>query len=172
MYPTPIKVTRVRQFLGLASYYCRLVPGFAQIAYPFHVLTKKGVPFCWTTVCETAFCQLKELLCQVPVLAYLQFDPDECFVLKTDSSGAGLGAVLSQKQAVDYLHPVAYVSRSLQPNERTIAYQNLKLSHLCGLLNTFQRISQATNVLPLLTTLPVYPFSILHTHLLNLHTGP
>ena len=70
MYPTPTDVTTVRQFLGLASYCRRFVPGFARIASPLHVLTKKGVPFCWTTACEAAFCQLKELLCQAPVLAY------------------------------------------------------------------------------------------------------
>ena len=39
----------VRQFLGLASFYRRFVPGFARIASPLHELTKKEVPFKWTT---------------------------------------------------------------------------------------------------------------------------
>ena len=138
MYPTPTDVTRVRQFLGLASYYRRFVPGFARIASPLHALTKKGVPFCWTTACEAAFCQLKELLCQAPVLAYPQFGPDKNFVLETDASGAGLGAVLSQKQADGYLHPVAYASRSLQPNEKNYCISELETLALVWAVKHFQ----------------------------------
>ena len=138
MYPTPTDVTRVRQFLGLASYYRRFVPGFAWIASPLHALTKKGVPFCWTTACEAAFCQLKELLCQAPVLAYPQFGPDKNFVLETDASGAGLGAVLSQKQADGYLHPVAYASRYLQPNEKNYCISELETLALVWAVKNFR----------------------------------
>ena len=61
LFPTPRDVTTIRQFVGLASYYRRFVPGFAKIAAPLHALTKKDVPFEWTSECETAFCKLKEL---------------------------------------------------------------------------------------------------------------
>ena len=43
-FPTPSDPTKVRQFLGLASYYRRFVPGFAKVAAPLHYLTKKDVP--------------------------------------------------------------------------------------------------------------------------------
>jgi len=43
-FPIPTNVTRVRQFVGLAYYYRRFLPGFAHIANPLHALTKKGVP--------------------------------------------------------------------------------------------------------------------------------
>ena len=41
-FPVPQSVTEVHQFMGLASYYCRFVKGFALIAQPLHALTWKG----------------------------------------------------------------------------------------------------------------------------------
>ena len=76
------------QFVGLASYYRRFVPGFAKIATPLHYLTKKDVPFEWTPECEAAFCKLKELLVTAPVLAYPRFGPEREFTLETDASGS------------------------------------------------------------------------------------
>ena len=51
-----------------------------------------------------------------PVLAYPDFDRD--FVLKTDASYVGLGAVLSQRQDNGKLHPLSYASRALSPAEK------------------------------------------------------
>jgi hypothetical protein len=44
-YPTPINVREVRAFLGLASFYRRLVPNFAQIAKHLTTLTRKDQKF-------------------------------------------------------------------------------------------------------------------------------
>ena len=43
-----------------------------------------------------AFDRLKELLCSAPLLAYPQFGGDHYFIIETDASLAGLGAVLAQ----------------------------------------------------------------------------
>ena len=94
-FPTPTDVTKVRQFLGLASYYQRFM---AIIAKPLHDLTKKGVTFHWSSQCEEAFTQIKHLLCSAPVLAYPAFGSGKTFILETDASIEGLGAVLSQTQ--------------------------------------------------------------------------
>jgi len=40
-YPTPTNVTEVRAFLGLASFYRRLLPNFAQIAKPLTTLIER-----------------------------------------------------------------------------------------------------------------------------------
>ena len=86
-FPVPCDVTAVRQFIGLASYYRRFVPGFASIAAPLRALTKKNAVFTWTPECQTAFDRLKDLLVTAPVLAFPRFGPDAEFTLETDASG-------------------------------------------------------------------------------------
>ena len=115
-YTTPRSVKEVRQFLGLASYYRRFVKGFAKIAQPLHALTQKGAPFVWTPECQEAFTQLQQRLIESPVLEYPDFAKD--FTLETDASAMELGAVLSQRGTDGNLHPVAYASRALAPQEK------------------------------------------------------
>ena len=100
-FPVPHEVTQVRQFLGLASYYRRFVPKFAKIAAP---LQKKHT-FESSSEC---FNQLKEVLTSSPVLVFPKFRPGCEFVLETDTSYVGLGAVLSQQKDDGKVHPIAY----------------------------------------------------------------
>ena len=125
-FPTPTDPTSVRSFVGLASYYRRFVPQFASVAAPLHRLTKKDVAFEWSPECEAAFCKLKSLLTEAPVLVYPRFGKGEHFLLETDASGVGLGAVLSQQQSDGRYHPIAYASRSLQPSEKNYAISELE----------------------------------------------
>ena len=125
-FPVPCDVTQVRQFLGLASYYRRFVPQFAKIAAPIHGLLKKENAFAWTSECEVAFRKLKEALTSAPVLVYPKFGPEHEFVLETDASYVGLGAVLSQLQNDGKMHPIAYASRSLDPHEKNYAVTELE----------------------------------------------
>ena len=108
---------QVRAFLGLAGYYRKFIPNFSEIATPLTNATKKGNPdnVCWTDECEDAFCQLKTKLTSKPVLAIA--DPGQQFVLRTDASEKGLGAVLLQDRK-GQLMPVAYASKKLLNAER------------------------------------------------------
>ena len=45
----PTSVTEIRSFLGLADYYRKFIHDFSRIATPLTQLTKKGVPFVWST---------------------------------------------------------------------------------------------------------------------------
>ena len=113
-WPCPSDVTEVRRFLGLASYYRRYIHQFSYIAAPLHNLTQKQVEFVWTPECQTAFSTLKEKLTQAPILVYPRFDSHAPqFVLQTDASSVGVGAVLEQGGKV-----VAYASRALSKAER------------------------------------------------------
>ena len=59
-WPIPAKVSDVRSFLGLASYYCRFIEDFAEIAAPFyHLIAKSTEGFWWSAECDTAFHTLK-----------------------------------------------------------------------------------------------------------------
>ena len=113
-YKRPVTKRDVRAFLGLAGYYRRFVPGFAELTARISDLTRKEEP---TKVIWTAedFQKLKTLMCNKPIL----YCPDESkeFLLQSDASGRGIGAVLSQTTAEGVERPVAFFSRKLQPRE-------------------------------------------------------
>ena len=123
-FPVPQNLKQLRQFLGLASYYRRFVADFSKLAQPLHRLTRKDASFEWDSVCQNAFELLKQKLIEAPVLAYPSFDKD--FTLETDASALGLGAILSQVQADGRLHPVAYASRALSPQEANYSITELE----------------------------------------------
>ena len=115
-WPRPTTASEIKSFLGLCSYYRRFVPLFAEIAHPLHQLATV-VPFKWTEEAEEAFQKLKLALTNPPVLAYP--DPSSSFILDTDASAAGIGAVLSQEHPTDKQERVvAYFSRALTTAER------------------------------------------------------
>jgi hypothetical protein len=60
-WPTPKNVRDVQSFLGLANYYRRVIPGYAQIATGLYRFTRKGETFIWDQKAEEAFQNLKEL---------------------------------------------------------------------------------------------------------------
>ena len=59
-----------------------------------------------------------------PRLAYPQFGND--FLLETDTSGVGLGAVLSQEQSNGTIWPIAFASHTLQIHERNYVIYELE----------------------------------------------
>ena len=61
-YPAPTDINEARSFLGLASYYRRFVPEFAQIAALLHNLLEKEAHYYWSPESQQAFEQLKQLL--------------------------------------------------------------------------------------------------------------
>ena len=143
-WPVPQTETDLRSFLGLARYYRRYVPNFAQVAAPLHGLLtstrkRKGkqhpksnpgenISKVWDEKCQLSFDKLKHLLTSAPVLGYPNFLLP--FVLEIDASFLGLGAVLSQDQANGKV-VICYVSRGLRPSERNYdRYSSMKLELL------------------------------------------
>lgn len=136
----PRHATELRSFLGFASYYRRFVEGFAKVAAPLHKLVaevagtqgkrrhKQDLGPSWTPQCEESFEALKTKLVSAPVLAYADFSRP--FILETDASHGGLGAVLSQ-ELEGKVRPIAYASRGLRPTERNMTnYSSMKLEFL------------------------------------------
>ena len=111
----PTNVRDVRGFVGLCSYYRRFIEGFSTIAKPLHRLTEKGREFRWTEECENAFCELKRRLTTAPILSYPTREGP--FVLDTDASEQGVGAVLSQIQNGEE-RVIGYYSRTMTKPER------------------------------------------------------
>ena len=73
-----------------------------------------------------AFKALKQACMNSPVLAFADYTND--FLLETDASREGLGAVLSQKQEDGWFHLVAYGSHALTSHEKN--YHSTKVEFL------------------------------------------
>ncbi len=118
--PRPTTKTQVQAFLGLAGYYRCFIPNFSSLAASLTDLTRKGQPekVQWSSASEEAFQRIKEALTSEPVLRAPDFSCP--FLLQTDASDMGLGAVLSQIQEGEE-HPLLYISRKLTPAERNYA---------------------------------------------------
>lgn len=115
-FPTPSSLKEVQRFLGMAGWYHRFVPGFSKVAEPLNTLKKKGVKFRWTEECQGAFDTLKRFLTSSPVLGHPNFDLH--FIVYTDASETGIGAVLTQQTGPGCEEVLAYASRTLNNAER------------------------------------------------------
>ena len=120
-FPTPKTKKQVRTFLGLSGYYHQFIQNYASLAAPLFDLTRKSLPkqVRWTDKCQEAFVKLKDCLCKAPVLNNPDFS--RSFVLQTDASDQGIGAVLSQVDEADQEHPVAFYSRKFLVREERYA---------------------------------------------------
>ena len=93
-FAPPKNVKNVQSFLGLANYYRKFIPNFAEKAEPIINLTRKETQFQWSNKCEREFKILKKALTSAPVLIFPDY-ADE-FLLTTYASGIAIGAVLSK----------------------------------------------------------------------------
>ena len=119
----PKSAKEIKQFLGLAGYYCKFVPRFLDLLRPLIRLTQKDALFKWTKECQAVFQMLKDALCEYPILWYL--DPAKPYMLFTDASKyAWAGVLIQPYDEIDELtpsptgkkvtrtvnHPITYVS--------------------------------------------------------------
>ncbi|GBO17949.1 Retrovirus-related Pol polyprotein from transposon 297, partial [Araneus ventricosus] len=88
---------------------------FSAIARPLHKLTEARLNFNWTEECEKSFNILKQAFITSPILTYPRTDKE--FILDTDASNEGIGAVLSQKIGNEEC-VIAYFSKTLGKPER------------------------------------------------------
>jgi hypothetical protein len=109
-WQTPQSLRDIQSFLGFANFYRRFIFGFSKICRPLTESTKGDKKdWRWTSEIEKAFVNLKECFTTVPILTH--FNPKRQCIVETDATDFVLGAVLSQKEDDDMLHPIAYHSR-------------------------------------------------------------
>ena len=118
----PQTYTEIRAFLSLIGHYRQFIRGFARITQPLNEhlagegASRKLEQVSLSEEALEAFWALKQACMNNPVLAFVDYAKD--FLLKTDASKEGLGAVLSQKQEDGWFHPVAYGSWALNMHEK------------------------------------------------------
>ncbi|GBG86399.1 hypothetical protein CBR_g41395 [Chara braunii] len=109
-WPRPQSVTEMRSFLGMTGYYRTFVKNYSIVATPLTDLTRLDTPWEWTDKCEAAFRHLKYALTHYEVLKLP--DPDKPFIVTTDASPYGIGAVLAQQEG-SKLRPVENMSKKM-----------------------------------------------------------
>ncbi|ETN83732.1 integrase core domain protein [Necator americanus] len=121
-YPRPNNLPELRTFLGMTGYYRKFILRYAQTAKPLYELTSTKVKFEWNSQHERAFITLKELLTHAPVLAQPNIEKarngSRPFIIYTDASKVGIGAVLAQEQDDGFLHPLYFASKPLSRAEQ------------------------------------------------------
>ena len=128
----PAMYTQVRKFLGTTGYFCHFIKGYARITKPLNDLLQgensklKSHPVGLLPDALAAFQELKMKFLTAPVLAFADFKKP--FLLETNASIEGLGAVLSQEQEDGRYHLVAYTSHGLKGGK--LKYHSSKLEFL------------------------------------------
>ena len=125
--PSPSKIEKVkgikepknkmdiRSFTMLCSYYRKFIKNFSKIAKPMTELLKKDKEFIWGEKQQKSFEELKNKLVNYPILQHPNYEKE--FLVITDASGIGLGAILVQKDEKGREYVVSYASRSLRGAE-------------------------------------------------------
>ena len=113
----PTTKKQVRSFLGLIGYYRNFIANFSAISAPLSDLTRKGQPnkVRWNEEQEVAFTSLIKKLSHSPILCLPCFDKP--FIVRTDASDSGIGAVLLQEHD-SCKRPISYASKKLLDREK------------------------------------------------------
>ena len=120
----------IHAFLGLVGHYRQFIKGCTWIAQLLNEhlarekASRKSEQVFLSEDALEAFQAFKQGCMSSPVLAFADYTKD--FLLKTDASKEGLGAVLSQKQADRHYCPVAYDSWALTAHEKNCHSTKLK----------------------------------------------
>ena len=154
---TPGTVGELRKLLGFLGYYRRYIQDFSRVAKPLYDLvtispenrekskqqtsqkskaksTKRGAeqvpskqPITWTNEHQHIMNSILDRLMKPPVMAFPDFSLP--FILHTDASNEGLGAILYQRQQ-GKLRAISYGSRTLTPAEKNYNLHSGKLEFL------------------------------------------
>ena len=128
---------QLRSFLGLTNFYRAYIQDYATLVQPLTELTKKKSRMEeWGSEQDESFKELKDRLSNKPVLKLADLEKE--FVVRSDASGVGIGAVLLQEHD-DILFPVMYASRKLLPREQAYTATERECLAIVFAVQKFQR---------------------------------
>ena len=135
----PQDIKEIRQFVGLCSYFRRVCKDFSRIAQPLTKLTRKDSGYTSGKMPEqarAAFYELKKIFSEEPTVPAIDYKKQ--FVLITDASGIGAGAILAQRDEQGREWPVAYASKTWSEVESRRAPFHLEAAALIFGVRTFR----------------------------------
>jgi hypothetical protein len=144
-YPVPKTSTEIKRFVGMCSWYRRFIPHFSTLMSPINALLtgkRKRQKTEWTPEAQEAFQKIKDALVSAPVLSSPDFSKP--FVIQTDASNTGLGAVLTQDLDGDE-RVIAYASRSLTKAERNYSVTERECLAVLFALEKFRPYVEGTH---------------------------
>ncbi|QRW15820.1 Retrotransposable element Tf2 protein [Rhizoctonia solani] len=142
-WPQPKTVKQVQAFLGFVNYLQQFIPNFSLVARPLHNLTRKESPWTWGNQEEEAFQELKTLVTRSLVL--IHSNPALPYYLETDALGVAMGAILSQRGSDNWLHPIAYMSKSFSGAKANYDTHDKELLAIIKALEEWRIFLEATN---------------------------
>jgi hypothetical protein len=134
----PKSVRHVQSFLGFTNFYRRFIRDYSSIASPLYNLTEKGKTFYWFNECNHAFRTLKKCLTTAPLLVTPRTGPNVTFVISTDPSNKGIGAVLLQEQPDVSLRPCSYYAKTVNKAQRKYPVYDQELLAIAAALNEYR----------------------------------
>jgi RNase H-like domain found in reverse transcriptase/Reverse transcriptase (RNA-dependent DNA polymerase)/Integrase core domain/Integrase zinc binding domain/PHD-finger/C-5 cytosine-specific DNA methylase len=141
--PEPKNVPDLRSILGFLSYYRHFIPGFSALTAPMNKLLKKGEPYVWGIDQREAYAELRRLM-TTPGLVLRAPDPNRPYILHTDWSNYGIGAVLGQLDDEGREYLIACNSRSLNKHEANYPSYKGELLALTWAVFCFRRYIHGT----------------------------
>ncbi|EYC11418.1 hypothetical protein Y032_0050g1903 [Ancylostoma ceylanicum] len=129
-FPVPTNEKELRRFLGMASFYRKFCLGFSKEAGCLFSMTSTKKRWMWGKEQQEAFEKIKKMISSAPVLAQPNIEKarsgERPFIICTDASTTGLGAVLSQKGDDNEVHPIFFASKALSKAERNYHVTDLE----------------------------------------------
>ena len=116
--PPPTNTTELKSYLGLISYYAKVLQNLSNHLAPLYKLLNSDVVWQWSLDQEKAFQQSKGMLMSAKLITL--YNPQLPIVLACDASAYGIGVVLAHKMPDGTEQPVAYASRTLNPVEKKL----------------------------------------------------
>ena len=102
-------------FLGVCNWLMEYIPRYSELTAPLTDLLSMKRPYKWTPEIQMAFEKLKDAFRSPTPLS--RPDPDLTFILQTDASAIGMGAVLMQQDQEGKRRIISYASAKFQPVE-------------------------------------------------------
>ena len=134
----PRSKTELRSFLGLARHFSRFVKNMSEICLPLNkLLSAENVEYEWNDECMNAFCKIKKVLCEPPILAY--YDPKKQLVLQADAAPGSVGSVLSQIDEAGVRRPIAFAHRTLTKTETRYSHLDKECLALVAAVKKFHK---------------------------------